>query len=231
MKIIVGNWKMNGDIMSLLEMYSALEEVETDNTVIICPPCAMLFATPPANVFVGAQDVSAHENGAYTGEISAQMLNEIGARYVIVGHSERRQNHFETNEIVREKAMRALEAGLVPILCVGETFEQKSKGQTFDVLREQIENSIPSSPASSIIIAYEPVWAVSGRGTGLTPTMDEIAKIHEFLRTLTPAPILYGGSVNGDTAAEIMSIPNVDGVLVGAKSLKPDDFIPIIGHS
>ncbi len=218
-KIIAGNWKMNGTRAMLDTMFDALKNVKTENKIIICPPFTLLGT---GTVATGAQDCSPHESGAYTGEISAEMIAETGAKYVIVGHSERRQYHNETNEIVRAKATRALAAGLTPIICVGETKEQYDAGKTLEVIEEQIRNSIPNH---DFIIAYEPVWAI---GTGLVPTTDDIARVHAHMRTLTPAPLLYGGSVKGSNAAEIMSIENVDGVLVGGASLKPDDFITII---
>jgi triosephosphate isomerase len=221
-KIIAGNWKMNGDLTILMEMYNALENVQTENTIIICPPTTMLFVSCPKNVSIGAQDCSAHKSGAYTGEVSAAMIADMGAKYVIVGHSERRQYHFETNEIVREKAMRAIEAGLIPIICVGETLQDKEAGRTLEVIEKQVKESIPDK---DFIIAYEPVWAI---GTGRVATADDIAPVHRHIAAMSPMPILYGGSVKGSNAAEIMSIPNVGGVLVGGASLKPDDFLPII---
>lgn len=239
MKIIIGNWKMNGDAATLAEMLDALRGIATENTVIICPPATLLYMAAGAPVAFGAQDVSAHENGAYTGEISAKMIVETGAKYTIVGHSERRMWHGETNDIVLQKATRALENGLKPIICVGETREEKEAGTTEMVIERQLKESIPSCRMSHVtchdlIVAYEPVWAVSGRGTGLVPTTDDICKIHAYIAGilksmgLTGTAILYGGSVNGDTAAEIMAIPNVSGVLVGGKSLKPADFLPIV---
>ena len=223
MKIIAGNWKMNGSVSELNIMSDALESIETENKVIICVPFTILFNKKSEKFAIGAQDVSLHDNGAYTGEISAKMIFDTGAKHVIVGHSERRQYHNETNDIVRSKAERALEHGLIPIVCVGETSDQKNTGKTFELIEKQITES--TTGLSEFIIAYEPIWAI---GTGLTPTVDEITKIHEYIRNLTSANLLYGGSVKPNNAAEIMSIPNVDGVLVGGASLKPDDFIPII---
>ena len=219
---------MNGTREGLRAMLAELDNIKTENTVIICPPFTLLKLDIVTGVKIGAQDCSAHESGAFTGEISAKMIADTGAKYVIVGHSERRLYHAEANEIVREKAMRALEAGLTPIICVGETKEEFEAGRTLDVIEEQVKNSIISHftlHTPHFILAYEPVWAI---GTGLVPTTDDIARVHAHIAKLVPAPILYGGSVKGGNAAEIMGIQHVDGVLVGGASLKPDDFIPII---
>ncbi|MDR2412784.1 MAG: triose-phosphate isomerase [Rickettsiales bacterium] len=230
MKIIVGNWKMNGSAAELETMISALELVETKNKVAICVPFTMLGAKSEKLAF-GAQDVSTHEKGAYTGEISAGMLADAGAKYVIVGHSERRQHHNETNGIVRQKASQALARGLIPIICVGETMEEKESGKTMDIIAAAVSESVPADVNTDIIIAYEPRWAI---GAGLTPTESEIAAAHALIAKtlesmgLSGTAILYGASVNGGNANEIMSIKNVDGVLVGGASLKPDGFIPII---
>jgi triosephosphate isomerase len=221
-KIIAGNWKMNGDLISLVEMYHALENLETENTVIICPPMTMLFASAPKNISIGAQDCSAHTTGAYTGEVSAAMIADMGAKYVIVGHSERRQYHNETNKTVREKATRAIEAGLTPIVCVGETLAEKESGQTLEVIEKQVKESIPNG---DFLIAYEPVWAI---GTGRVATDDDIIQVHRHIAAMSPVPILYGGSVKAGNAAQIMALENVGGVLVGGASLKPEEFLPII---
>ena len=159
------------------------------------------------------------------------MIAATGAKYVIVGHSERRQYHGETNDIVRQKATIALAAGLTPIICVGETMDEKQAGKTMDIIESGVRESVPNDPDGKIIVAYEPRWAI---GAGLTPTDAEIATAHKLIADtladmgLTGTPVLYGASVKGTNAAQIMSIPNVDGVLVGGASLKPDDFIPII---
>ena len=230
MKIIAGNWKMNGSRAALSEMVSALQVVETDNKVILCVPYTML-CIDSGRVALGAQDVSAHEKGAYTGEVSATMIAETGAKYVIVGHSERRQYHEETNSIVRQKATATLSAGLTPIICVGENMDEKQAGKTMAVIEAGVRESVPSDISGDIIIAYEPRWAI---GAGLTPTEAEIAEAHKLIADtldsmgLSGTPVLYGASVKAANAADIMSIPNVGGVLVGGASLKPDDFIPII---
>ncbi len=230
MKIIAGNWKMNGTRTGLETMLRDLSSVETNNTVILCVPYTML-GLQPERVALGAQDISQHTHGAYTGEVSAQMVADTGAKYVIVGHSERRQYHCETNSIVRDKASNALANGLIPIICVGETMDEKQAGKTMAVIESGVRESIPSDVNTDIIIAYEPRWAI---GAGLTPTAAEIADAHALIAKtlatmgLAGTPILYGASVKGNNAAEIMSIPNVDGVLVGGASLKSEDFIPII---
>ncbi|MDR0741232.1 MAG: triose-phosphate isomerase, partial [Rickettsiales bacterium] len=175
MKIIAGNWKMNGSRAGLEEMISALESVDTENTVVICVPFTMLGAAR-GKTALGAQDVSAHDKGAYTGEVSARMLAEASAKYVIVGHSERRQYHKETNDIVRQKAGAALANGLVPIICVGETMEERKAGKTMDVIESGVRESVPFD--TGIIVAYEPRWAI---GAGLTPTSIEIAEAHALI--------------------------------------------------
>ena len=230
MKVIAGNWKMNGSRTALREMVDALQSVKTENKVVLCVPYTML-CVDGGHVALGAQDVSAHDHGAYTGEVSAAMIADTGAKYVIVGHSERRQYHGETNDTVRQKAAAAIAAGLTPIICVGETMDEKQAGKTMDIIESGVRESVPSDVDADIIIAYEPRWAI---GAGLTPTAAEIAKAHKLIADtlasmgLGGTPVLYGASVKAANAADIMSIPHVDGVLVGGASLKPDDFIPII---
>jgi len=230
MKIIAGNWKMNGSREKLGEMLSALRMLETENRVILCVPFTMLGAES-GWVNLGAQDVSSHKSGAYTGEVSAEMIAETDAKYVIVGHSERRMYHDETNDIVRAKAQMALQAGLTPIICVGETMEEKRSGKTMDIIESGVRESVPENVTDDIIIAYEPRWAI---GAGITPTSQEIADAHRIIAEtlsymgLGGTPILYGASVNAGNVADIVAIKNVDGVLVGGASLKPQDFIPII---
>lgn len=230
MKFIAGNWKMNGSRGALKTMVDALRDIETDNTIVLCVPYTML-GIDGGRASMGAQDVSPHTKGAFTGEVSAEMLQDAGAKYVIVGHSERRQYHGETNAIVREKAAAAIAAGLTPIICVGETMDEKQAGKTMAVIESGVRESVPENTNGKIVIAYEPRWAI---GAGLTPTSAEIAEAHTLIADtlhnmgIGGTPVLYGASVKGNNAAEIMSIPNVDGVLVGGASLKPDDFIPII---
>lgn len=230
MKIIAGNWKMNGTRVALEKIITDLSKVDTQNTVILCVPYTMLNVKSD-KIAIGAQDISKHTSGAYTGEVSGQMIAETGAKYVIVGHSECRQYHNDTNSDVRKKAEQALNNGLTPIICVGETMDEKQAGQTMAIIESGVRECIPSNTDKKVIIAYEPRWAI---GAGLTPTNAEIAEAHNLIaKTLTDmglsgTPILYGASVKGNNAAEIMSISNVDGVLVGGASLKSDDFIPII---
>ena len=230
MKIIAGNWKMNGSRDSLVHMVTALQDIDSKNTVILCVPYTML-GVDGGRVAIGAQDASAHDHGAYTGEVSANMIAATGAKYVIVGHSERRQYHGETNDIVRAKAAAVIAAGLTPIICVGETMDEKQAEKTMAIIESGVRESVPNDANNNVIVAYEPRWAI---GAGLTPTDSEIADAHKLIAdTLTSmglggTPVLYGASVKGTNAAQIMSIPNVDGVLVGGASLKPDDFIPII---
>lgn len=229
MKIIAGNWKMNGSRDALKNMINALQDIVSENTIILCVPYTML-GLDGGRISMGAQDVSQHDHGAYTGEVSAQMIAATGAKYVIVGHSERRQYHGETNDIVRQKAAAAIALGLTPIICVGETMDEKQAGKTMAIIESGVRESIPTD-ARNVIVAYEPRWAI---GAGLTPTDSEIADAHKLIADTLESmgmggtPILYGASVKGANAAQIMSIPNVDGVLVGGASLKPDDFIPII---
>ena len=229
MKIIAGNWKMNGTREMLKNMIEALRGVKTKNRVILCVPYPLLDAES-GTAFIGAQDISRHDHGAFTGEVSANMIAATGAKYVIVGHSECRAYHSDTNDIVRAKATAAIAAGLTPIICVGETMDEKQAGKTMAIIESGVRESIPSD-ARDVIVAYEPRWAI---GAGITPTADEISAAHTLIaNTLTDmgldgTPVLYGASVKGSNAAEIMSIANVDGVLVGGASLKPDDFIPII---
>ena len=229
MKIIAGNWKMNGSRSALCEMQKSLMGINTENLVVLCVPFTMVSGeSGPAAI--GAQDVSAHDHGAFTGEVSATMLADAGVKYVIVGHSERRMYHGETNEIVRQKAEMALAHGITPIICVGETMAERESGKTMEIIESGVRESVPSD-GGDIIVAYEPRWAI---GAGITPSDEDIAAAHTLIaKTLAQmgrggTPILYGASVKGSNAAQIMSISHVDGVLVGGASLKPDDFIPII---
>jgi len=229
MKIIAGNWKMNGSKAQLSEMQQHLSEITTEDRVILCVPFTMIDgASGPAAI--GAQDVSAHDHGAFTGEVSASMLRDAGAKYVIVGHSECRMYHGDTNEIVRAKAQMALDAGITPIICVGETADERDAGKTLEIIESGVRESVPTD-GGDVIVAYEPRWAI---GAGITPTDEDIAVAHKLVADILEkmgrggTPILYGASVKGANAAQIMSIPHVDGVLVGGASLKSDDFIPII---
>ncbi len=222
---------MNGSHAALHQIMDELATIKTENKVLLCVPYTMLDVKSNDVVQIGAQDVSAHERGAYTGEVSGAMLAEVGAKYVIVGHSERRMYHDETNDIVRAKAQMALANGITPIICVGETMDEKRAGKTFDVITSGVRESVPEGVQDDIIIAYEPRWAI---GAGIIPDPEEIADAHRAIADtlaymgLDGTPILYGASVNSENVAGIVAIPNVSGVLVGGASLKPEQFIPII---
>jgi triosephosphate isomerase (TIM) len=242
-KLIVGNWKMNGLTASIsegLSLADGLATTPTPATVVICPPTTLLAPLAKAlsgtHVQLGGQDCHAKMSGAHTGDISATMLKDAGASYVIIGHSERRTDHGETSEIVQAKARAAIGAGLVPITCVGETQEVRDAGFAVTVVLDQVLGSVPPDcDASQICIAYEPVWAI---GTGRVPSVDDVAQMHAAIReTLivtfgeargASIPILYGGSVNPTNARDLLAVANVDGALVGGASLKADSFYAII---
>ncbi|HEY8162410.1 MAG TPA: triose-phosphate isomerase [Methylocystis sp.] len=240
--LVAGNWKMNGGIASLAEiaaMGTAYDiGLKALVELIVCPPATLiglaLDIATQGGLGLGGQDCHAAANGAHTGDISAEMLKDAGASYVIVGHSERRSDHGETSAIVLVKAKAALRAGLAPIICVGETRAQREAGEALSVVGRQIEESIPAEAPETIVIAYEPVWAI---GTGLTPTPEDVAQMHAFARERIEAQlgggksesvrILYGGSVKPGNARELMSVANVDGALVGGASLTAKDFMAI----
>ncbi len=231
---------MNGTSESLAEIEPLIEATSDFVTaVLVCTPFTLIDRAAAlvhgSNVSIGAQDCHANTKGAHTGDVSAAMLADTGATHVIVGHSERRQDHHETDALVRAKAEAALEAELVPIVCVGETRSEREAEQSLDVVANQLEGSLPAvSPDRSIVIAYEPVWAI---GSGSIPSTGEIAEMHAHIRHLitdmsriqdhASVPILYGGSVNAANSAEIFAVNDVDGGLVGGASLKASDFIPI----
>ncbi len=241
--LIAGNWKMNGVSASVLEVQKLIDQLSgaapSTLEIVICPPATLvgLFATEFSDegIGIGGQDCHPLASGAHTGDISAEMLADAGAAYVIVGHSERRADHGEPNALVLAKAKAVRRAGLVPIVCVGETEAERRAGRERDIVEMQLAESLPArigdpgerDPAGDIVVAYEPVWAI---GTGLTPTIDEIAQMHAFIRQKVGdgVRILYGGSVKPSNAAEILAIPNVDGALVGGASLKAEDFAAII---
>lgn len=232
--LIAGNWKMNGlqaaraEIEALIGKFAG--SAPDDRDVLICPPATLVagFAAAYSDeaIQIGAQDCHPQASGAHTGDISAEMLADAGAAYVIVGHSERRADHGETDAVVRAKAEAALRAGLTPIICVGETRNEREADEALRVVGKQLEGSLPETGAE-IVVAYEPVWAI---GTGLTPTFEDIGDMHDFIRSRTPqgTRILYGGSVKPGNAKEILAITNVNGALVGGASLKAEDFFPII---
>jgi triosephosphate isomerase len=233
--LVAGNWKMNGTTPSLKEarlLAGMLKDVRLKCEVMICPPATLIGAITSvvkgARIRLGGQDCHWNANGAHTGDISAEMLKDAGCSAVIVGHSERRTDHGETDEIVRRKAEAAHRAGLIAIVCIGETLEQRKAGQTLAVTSRQLKSSVPAgATAANTVIAYEPVWAI---GTGLTPTAAEVAEVHQSIREQTDPElrILYGGSVKPANAAELMAVANVNGALVGGASLKAADFIGII---
>ena len=240
--LIAGNWKMNGLAAEIAEARALAEALVVESArarVGLCAPATLIaqmaWALKASPVAVGGQDCHADPSGAHTGDISAEMLADAGASLVIVGHSERRADHGETDADVRAKAEAALRAGLEPIICVGETLDQRKAGQALDVVVGQIEGSVPPGVAGhAFAVAYEPVWAI---GTGLTPTLAEIAAVHAAIRGALvrklgaageAAPILYGGSVKAANAAEILATAEVGGALVGGASLKAADFLGII---
>ncbi len=240
--MVAGNWKMNGTTAALREprlLAGMLRDVKLKCDVMICPPATLIRRAKSvmrgSKVKLGGQDCHAAVSGAHTGDISAEMLKDAGAAAVIVGHSERRTNHKETDAVVSAKAMAAHRAGLNAIICIGETLDERKGGKTLDVLTTQIRASVPQgATAANTVIAYEPVWAI---GTGLTPTIKEVEEAHAHIRAeLAKAMgeegaatrILYGGSVKPSNATELMSVANVNGALVGGASLKAVDFIGIL---
>ena len=240
--LIAGNWKMNGLKSSLAEfeaMLAGAPDVADKADLLVCPPATLIadfaqLARDSRTLSVGAQDCHPKASGAHTGDLSAEMLADAGARAIIVGHSERRADHGETDVEVRQKAEAVWRAGLMAIVCIGETQHQRDQGQTLDICRGQLNISLPDgSRADNLVVAYEPVWAI---GTGLTPTAGDVEQIHGFIRELlisrfkgegTRIRILYGGSVKPSNAAELMAVSNVNGALVGGASLKAADFLAI----
>ena len=239
--LVAGNWKMNGLRGSSAELAKIMHgagEVVARTDLMVCPPATLLatFATlvQGTPVMVGAQDCHAEASGAFTGDLSAEMLRDAGATAVIVGHSERRMYHRETDTEVNAKARAAWRAGLMAIVCVGETKDEREGGKMLDVVHVQTQTSLPDAATpANLVVAYEPVWAI---GTGLTPTPADVAAVHGFIRRhlesrYGPAGrqvrILYGGSVKPSNAGELMHVPNVDGALVGGASLKGEEFLGI----
>ena len=240
--LVAGNWKMNGTGASLPELAAIgngfMRGLETELDALVCVPATLLWRASEilhrTPVKAGGQDCHVSESGAHTGDLSAEMLKDAGADFVIVGHSERRTDHGETDAIVHAKAAAAWRAGIGAIVCIGETREEREAGRTLDVLSRQIASSVPAAAThATTVIAYEPVWAI---GTGLTPSIEDVAEAHAHIRaelhTLLGAEagrmrILYGGSVKPSNARELLSIANVDGALVGGASLKASDFLGI----
>lgn len=239
-KLAAGNWKMNGTKASLTEVATLIAAHPAPACeMLLCPPATLIAqmadAAKGSALLVGAQDCHAKPLGAHTGDISVAMLKDAGASHVILGHSERRTDHGETDAQVRAKAEAVVDAGLVAIVCIGETEAERDGGQTLAVIGSQIDGSIPlGATAANLVVAYEPVWAI---GTGRTPTLAEIAEVHSFLRgrlrgligdEAGGVRILYGGSVKPSNAIDIFAVPHVDGALVGGASLKAADFGAIV---
>lgn len=242
--LVAGNWKMNGlraalaEIVAMGSGYDAALKARAE--LVICPPATLLAPAAgiagPAGLGLGGQDCHPAGRGAHTGDLSAVMLKDAGASYVIVGHSERRVDHGETDALVQAKARAAMQAGLIPIICVGETRVERDAGRASEIVAAQIMASLPSDAPESVVLAYEPVWAI---GAGLTPTTAEVAQMHAFARETIEARlgggksaavrILYGGSVKPGNAAELLGVANVDGALIGGASLRAADFLAIAG--
>ncbi len=239
-KLAAGNWKMNGTQASLGEVKALIASHPAAGCeMLLCPPATLIArmaeTAKGSALKVGAQDCHPKPQGAHTGDLSVTMLKDAGASHVILGHSERRTDHGETDALVRAKAEAVVEAGLIAIVCIGETEAEHDAGKTLAVIGSQIDGSIPlGATAANLVIAYEPVWAI---GTGRTPTLAEIAEVHSFLRgrlrgligdEAAAVRILYGGSVKPSNAGDIFAVPHVDGALVGGASLKASDFGAIV---
>ncbi|SEL05358.1 triosephosphate isomerase [Roseovarius azorensis] len=240
-RLVAGNWKMNGTNASMTELQqlaAAYPSASTD--ILICPPATLIARaadlTADSAIRIGAQDCHPAPSGAHTGDISAPMLADAGATAVIVGHSERRENHDESSALVAGKASAAHASGLTALICLGESLAEREAARTLDIIADQLAASVPDTATDAdTVIAYEPIWAI---GTGLTPSPAQIAEVHDFIRARLGGRfgpdaagsfrLLYGGSVNPSNAAAIFAIPNVDGALVGGASLKASDFSPII---
>jgi triosephosphate isomerase len=240
--LIAGNWKMNGLRASSAEfeaMLAGAPGVAAKADLLVCPPATLIAAFAEKargsnTIAIGAQDCHPRASGAHTGDLSAEMLADAGASAIIVGHSERRADHGESDALVRQKTEAVWRAGLTAIVCIGETRHQRDAGQALDICRGQLDLSLPDQArADNLVVAYEPVWAI---GTGLTPTVGDVQQIHKFIRDFLIARfngegartrILYGGSVKPSNAAELMAVENVNGALVGGASLKAADFLAI----
>jgi triosephosphate isomerase len=240
-KLIAGNWKMNGSLASnealLQSLLAGIGQPACQ--VAVCVPVVYLAQCQAllkgSAIELGAQDISSHESGAFTGEIAPPMLKEFGSRYAIVGHSERRRYHGETDELVAAKAQSALASGITPIVCVGETLAEREAGKTEEVVKRQLAAVISTNGhcISEVVVAYEPVWAI---GTGLSATAEQAQQVHAVLRAQLKAAtpnadrikLLYGGSMNAANAAGLLAQPDIDGGLIGGAALKPQDFLAII---
>jgi len=241
--LIAGNWKMFKTVPEAIDFVTSLKpqvsEV-TDREILVCPPFPALSPVAEAlrgsNIKLGAQNLFFEDEGAFTGEVSAPMLKAVGCQYVIIGHSERRQYFGETNKTVNKKIFAALKHNLLPIVCIGETLEEREKNKTFNVIEEQVRESFKNLVSSNwllVTIAYEPVWAI---GTGKTATPEQAQEVHAFIRSLLPKEIasqvriLYGGSIKPENIKELMAQPDIDGGLVGGASLKVESFAKIIKY-
>jgi triosephosphate isomerase len=240
--LVAGNWKMNGLSGSLAEIDAMRRAADAGESgaaeLLVCPPATLIaqaaWRIRGGDLSLGAQDCATEPSGAFTGDISATMLRDAGASYVIVGHSERRTLHHETDELIRAKAEAALKAGLTPIVCVGETQAEREAGQQAVVVLRQLRGSLPAGTTSeTVVVAYEPVWAI---GTGVTPTPKDIAAVHNGIRALlsdvygphcAKVRLLYGGSVKPSNCSHFLTLDNVDGALVGGASLKATEFLAI----
>ena len=245
--LIAGNWKMNTNVFEAVELTKHILKGLTDRQikdsvkVLICPPYTNLDSVKREisnpNLLMGAQNCHFEPKGAFTGEISIMMLKQFNCQYVIVGHSERRQYFHETNEFINAKIKALLRHSIMPILCIGETLEDRNAGSTFDVLTEQLSKSlaeISNDDIAKIVVAYEPVWAI---GTGITATIEQVTEAHNFIRKFlcdnfgenaNQVLIQYGGSVNAENAKEILAVENVNGALIGGAALKHEQFLQII---
>jgi triosephosphate isomerase len=239
-KLAAGNWKMNGTMAALAEAQALVAAHPAPSCeMLLCPPATLVAALASqakgTALMVGGQDCHPKASGAHTGDISAPMLKDAGATHVILGHSERRADHGETDALVKSKAEAAIAAGLIAIVCIGETEAERDAGRTLDVIGTQLDGSLPAgATAANLVVAYEPVWAI---GTGRTPTLAEIGEVHALLRNrlqgligaqASGVRLLYGGSVKPSNATEIFAVPHVDGALVGGASLKASDFGAIV---
>jgi triosephosphate isomerase len=242
--LIAGNWKMNGLKSSVAEfdaMLTGAEGLAGKADLLVCPPATLIAAFAERArgsgvLAVGAQDCHPKASGAHTGDLSAEMLADAGATAIIVGHSERRADHGESDVLVRQKAEAAWRAGLVAIVCIGETRQHRDAGQTLDICRGHLAGSVPDGATSAnLVVAYEPVWAI---GTGLTPTVGDVEQVHAFIREHLTARfsregaamrLLYGGSVKPSNARELLGVAHVNGALIGGASLKASDFLAIAG--
>jgi triosephosphate isomerase len=239
-KLAAGNWKMNGTLADLAQAQQLMAlHPSAGCEIVLCPPSTLLApmaaATKGTPLLLGGQDCHHSPSGAHTGDISAQMLVDAGARYVILGHSERRADHGEADALIAQKVQSAWRAALIAIVCVGETEAQRDADTTLDIIAGQLAKSVPDNATSAnVVIAYEPVWAI---GTGRTPSLTQIAQVHDHIRALLTSRfgvdasqmrLLYGGSVKPNNAVEIFAVSNVDGALVGGASLKAQDFAAIV---